>query len=109
MGNFDKKNVCIKIGVRENLTDPRFVEFMEKEKHWDLHQPDRHIQRCRTGSSPLSRSTRTASLCLTVVVVTNRCGVSSRRRKCRFTPGGSVTPGGADAEEKAQIRCGHRE
>lgn len=40
MGNFDKKNVCIKIGVRENLTDPRFVEFMEKEKHWDFSKEE---------------------------------------------------------------------
>ena len=40
MGNFDTKNVCIKIGVRENLTDPRFVEFMEKEKHWDFSKEE---------------------------------------------------------------------
>ena len=40
MGNFDTKNVCIDIRVRENLTDPRFVEFMEKEKHWDFSEKE---------------------------------------------------------------------
>ena len=40
MGIFDTKNVCIDIRVRENLTDPRFVEFMEKEKHWDFSEKE---------------------------------------------------------------------
>ena len=36
MGNFDRKNICIKIEVRENLTDPRYIEFMVNRKHWNF-------------------------------------------------------------------------
>lgn len=34
MGNFDKKNICIEIEVRENLTASRIVDFVEKEKKY---------------------------------------------------------------------------
>lgn len=33
MGNFDYKNICVQIEVRENLTDARFVEFV---KDWNF-------------------------------------------------------------------------
>ena len=33
MGNFDTKNIIVKIEVRDNLTDPRYVEFI---KGWDF-------------------------------------------------------------------------
>lgn len=36
MGHFDKKNICIEIEVRENLTDSRIVNFIEKERNWDF-------------------------------------------------------------------------
>lgn len=36
MGHFDKKNICIEIEVRENLTVSRIVDFVEKEKNWNF-------------------------------------------------------------------------
>lgn len=40
MGNFDYKNICLQIKTRENLTDPRFVEFIKDwtftEKEYDV-------------------------------------------------------------------------
>ena len=40
MANLGTAYVSVDIGVRENLTDPRFVEFMEKEKHWDFSEKE---------------------------------------------------------------------
>ncbi|WP_455498228.1 hypothetical protein [Coprobacter sp.] len=37
MGNFDYKNICVQIKVRENLTDPRLVEFT---KNWNFTRTD---------------------------------------------------------------------
>lgn len=33
MGNFDHKNICVQIEVRENLTDARMIEFV---KDWNF-------------------------------------------------------------------------
>ena len=37
MGNFDNKNICLQIEVRDNLTDSRLVEFM---KDWNFTEDE---------------------------------------------------------------------
>ena len=39
MANLGTAYVSVDIGVRENLTDPRFVEFIE-EKNWDISKEE---------------------------------------------------------------------
>lgn len=37
MGNFDHKNICVQIEVKENLTDSRYVEFL---KDWNFTEKE---------------------------------------------------------------------
>lgn len=46
MGNFDDKNIIVEIELRENLTDPRYVEFM---KGWDFTYQDLEVFEKNTG------------------------------------------------------------
>ena len=37
MGNFDYKNICLQIKIKENLTDYQFLDFMQ---NWDFTKDD---------------------------------------------------------------------
>lgn len=37
MGNYDRKNICVQIEIKENLTDPRYLEF---QKNWDFTEDE---------------------------------------------------------------------
>ncbi len=37
MGNFDCKNICLQIKIKENLTDWRYLEFVNK---WNFTMDD---------------------------------------------------------------------
>lgn len=37
MGNFDYKNICLQIKIKENLTDHQFLDFMQ---NWDFTKDD---------------------------------------------------------------------
>ena len=118
MANLGTAYVSVDIGVRENLTDPRFVEFMEKEKHWDFSEKEYRDFDASVGPAYTEMSHRIITFITEYkdgILMPDRCGCYEplrrefKKEEVPLYTGWLSYPGGADTEEKAQIRCGHRE
>ena len=118
MANLGTAYVSVDIGVRENLTDPRFVEFIEKEKHWNFSKKEYRDFDASAGPAYTEMSHRIISFITEYkdsILMPDRCGCFEplrhdfKKEEILLYTDWLSYPGGADAEEKAQIRRVHKE
>ena len=54
MGNFDYKNICLLIKLKDNLTDPRFLDFM-KDWNFSLQESQEFIKSAGLRYHPIAK------------------------------------------------------